>query len=635
MMLTEFAQDGGPSSDTTSSSDGSSYSGSYAEESVNEDDDDDGDQLVEEGAVVDRDIGFDEERNVEAYDKQSDVVGDEESRGIDVDDANQTTVIVSGTPFLVMNKGEAKELHIDHPAESFPSIVCDDEVEWILSHCCHDGGVEVRIPEGGERPWTVLDGYICVYDFWFTEYHLWFPLPRLLLAYCDAHVISLSQLTPAAIRNMVAVLFTAANIGVHMSLHLFKIWRVLLASWKVCERRMDLSEFSSLVDCFAGGSAITSVVETGQCSNSVEPSAPALGVVMGISRATAPAPSAGKEVVVASGKKVDGLRAASGMGIAVVKNRSAGDRSPKDPPSSKTHKVAPLVEGASSRPFEHAFDGRSSNCAYLFKLFCSPGVAGGYPFDDAKCKELYQEFARHTAIAAKYANFLVYNKDEELAVVNAEFEKANGDLAAAKDVDHYKEVAIWHKKYEAERKVALAARGELDKLTAKMASDAERAKKRYHRAISRHDYELATCNSRIGKVHRFMENQKIVRQTLYGVNQIIGVLDAVKVWRKEGIQIHERKVKHLEEDLANRSKVANAVDVILFEPKEVIDIPSFDFNLPLTPVQPYLTAGVEEVSLEREKEEACRYSDASRLSSDREGAVCAAARQEGCAPPRL
>ncbi|KAH0858332.1 hypothetical protein HID58_086593 [Brassica napus] len=108
------------------------------------------------------------------------------------------------------------------PSESFPSIVDDDTIKWISANCCCNGVIKARIPGEDERPWTVPDGWLCVYDFWFTEYHLWFPLPRLLLAYCDDHLIALAQLTPAAIRNIVAALFTATDIGVHMSLCLFE-----------------------------------------------------------------------------------------------------------------------------------------------------------------------------------------------------------------------------------------------------------------------------------------------------------------------------------------------------------------------------------------------------------------------------
>ncbi|KAF3511017.1 hypothetical protein F2Q69_00004018 [Brassica cretica] len=85
------------------------------------------------------------------------------------------------------------------PSESFPSIVDEDTIKWVSANCCRNGVIEARIPGEDERPWTVPDGWLCVYDFWFTEYHLWFPLPRLLLAYCDEHLIALAQLTPAAI----------------------------------------------------------------------------------------------------------------------------------------------------------------------------------------------------------------------------------------------------------------------------------------------------------------------------------------------------------------------------------------------------------------------------------------------------
>ncbi|WZZ27932.1 hypothetical protein YC2023_011333 [Brassica napus] len=113
---------------------------------------------------------------------------------------------------------------VNHPdqSESFPSIVDDDIIKWISANCCRNGVIEARIPGEDEHPWTVPDGWPCIYDFWITEYHLWFPLPRLLLAYCDDHLIALAQLTPAAIRNIVLALFTAADIGVHMSLCLFE-----------------------------------------------------------------------------------------------------------------------------------------------------------------------------------------------------------------------------------------------------------------------------------------------------------------------------------------------------------------------------------------------------------------------------
>ncbi|KAG2289935.1 hypothetical protein Bca52824_049539 [Brassica carinata] len=414
------------------------------------------------------------------------------------------------------------------PSESFPSIVDEDTVKWISANCCHNGIIEARIPGEDERPWTVPDG--------------------LLLGYCDEHLIALAQLTPAAIRNIVTALFTAVDIGVHMSLRLFEsithitrcdktdrafyrkrkmlcwikkffyvritpssvpdvsdmstsfrsswnpyngrhlagvplalgdsecveyikgtkaqdwtvvrrseVWRcipfidqvknmhfLLLACW----RKMNLSEIPSLVDCFAGGSDDASVVESGQCTAGVEPSAPARSIVVGLTSTTAPVPPAGisgKEVVVAGSEKV-------------VKKTVAGGRSFKDVPASKSRKVAssdvelplvvesPAAEKATFVPFEHSFNGLSSGCGDLFKLFQSPGGVDGLPFDQVRRGEWYQEFACHLAIATKFANKLV---------VKAELEKTKAELASIKDkADNSEEMAALRGKYEAEKKVS-------------------------------------------------------------------------------------------------------------------------------------------------------------------------------------
>ena len=161
---------------------------------------------------------------------------------------------------------------------------------------------------------------------------------------------------------------------------------------------MDLSEIPSLVDCFAGGSADGSVVESGTAG--VELLASARNIVMGPTSTTAPVPPAGvsgKEVVVAGSEKV-------------VKKRAAAGRSSKDVPASKSCKVAssdvelplvvesPAAEKATFEPFEHSFNGLSSGCGDLFKLFQSPGGVDGLPFDQVRRGEWYQEFACHLAI---------------------------------------------------------------------------------------------------------------------------------------------------------------------------------------------------------------------------------------------
>ena len=116
---------------------------------------------------------------------------------------------------------------------------------------------------------------------------------------------------------------------------------------------MDLSKSPSLVDCSAGGSDDAPVVESGQCTAGVEPSAPACGIVVGLTSTTAPVPPAGisgKEVVVAGSEKV-------------LKKRVAAGRSFKDSQASKSRKVAgsdvelplvvesPAAEKATFEPF--------------------------------------------------------------------------------------------------------------------------------------------------------------------------------------------------------------------------------------------------------------------------------------------
>ncbi|XP_013624029.1 uncharacterized protein LOC106388398 [Brassica napus] len=90
----------------------------------------------------------------------------------------------------------------------------------------------------------------------------------------------------------------------------------------------------------------------------------------------------------------------------------------------------------------------------------------------------------------------------------------------------------------------------------------------------RHDDVLATFNSRMEKERRYVENQKVVRIAMYGVNQIMGVLDAAKTWKKEATSIPDGKVKHLENELVRRKEKANLVVRVEFEPKELADIPT-------------------------------------------------------------
>lgn len=69
------------------------------------------------------------------------------------------------------------------------------------------------------------------------------------------------------------------------------------------------------------------------------------------------------------------------------------------------------------------------------------------------------------------------------------------------------------------------------------------------------------------KVRRYVKNQKVVRTSMYGVNQIMGVLDAAKTWKKEAINIPDGKVKHLENELVRRKEKANLVVFVSLNPR--------------------------------------------------------------------
>ncbi|KAL0788878.1 hypothetical protein Bca101_005124 [Brassica carinata] len=84
----------------------------------------------------------------------------------------------------------------------------------------------------------------------------------------------------------------------------------------------------------------------------------------------------------------------------------------------------------------------------------------------------------------------------------------------------------------------------------------------------------------------------------------------------------KKRVKHLENELVRRKEKANLVVRVEFEPKELADIPSFDFTRPLPPVHLTLTVGVEDAAKARGKEENRRREEASRRRvAERAGAA--------------
>ncbi|KAF8114638.1 hypothetical protein N665_0035s0017 [Sinapis alba] len=65
-------------------------------------------------------------------------------------------------------------------------------------------------------------GYACVYESWFTNCSLWWPLPEFLTTYCHRRRIALGQYTANGIRILVTLTVLAAELGISMSVRLFE-----------------------------------------------------------------------------------------------------------------------------------------------------------------------------------------------------------------------------------------------------------------------------------------------------------------------------------------------------------------------------------------------------------------------------
>ncbi|KAH0870193.1 hypothetical protein HID58_077215 [Brassica napus] len=231
------------SSETTSSSDGSSYSSSHSEESAdgadvaNESDNVENDGVLggagdEQNGTGDIDVDEESEQDEFASDDDRAAVGDDDvgdRDGVDRrsnfsdehDDFSDEQSGVSGSlEIIVVADGRddadgSSDRRADKASLAGSLDAFGDPCDY----------VKKKVRKARERPRSFIGPLVSHPDpseSFPSIYHLWFPLLRLLLAYCDEHLIALAQLTPAAIRNIVAALFTAADIGVHMSLCLFE-----------------------------------------------------------------------------------------------------------------------------------------------------------------------------------------------------------------------------------------------------------------------------------------------------------------------------------------------------------------------------------------------------------------------------
>ncbi|KAF8088716.1 hypothetical protein N665_0532s0075 [Sinapis alba] len=83
-------------------------------------------------------------------------------------------------------------------------------------------GFSFLIPTDHQRPWTPPAGYAYVYESWFTNCSLWWPLPEFLMTYCHRRRIALGQYTANGIRILVTLTVLVAELGITMSVRLFE-----------------------------------------------------------------------------------------------------------------------------------------------------------------------------------------------------------------------------------------------------------------------------------------------------------------------------------------------------------------------------------------------------------------------------
>ncbi|CAN8288764.1 unnamed protein product [Cochlearia groenlandica] len=113
-------------------------------------------------------------------------------------------ISTKGTSVPVKTKRKAKVINPVHTFTSSKSKFAGglDKIQTLSGA---SEPLELLVPELNQMPWDCPPGYISLYEHMFTKGGLWFPLPRLLIAYVEERMIALSQRTTPCIRNLVAV----------------------------------------------------------------------------------------------------------------------------------------------------------------------------------------------------------------------------------------------------------------------------------------------------------------------------------------------------------------------------------------------------------------------------------------------
>ncbi|KAF8047690.1 hypothetical protein N665_2868s0001 [Sinapis alba] len=123
---------------------------------------------------------------------------------------------------IILHRIRDKKDLLTRDSSHFPTRSSFKSVRRLILQTNPPAGFSFLIPADHQRPWTPPAGYACVYESWFTNCSLWWPLPEVLTTYCHRRRIALGQYTANGIRILVTLTVLAAELGISMSVRLFE-----------------------------------------------------------------------------------------------------------------------------------------------------------------------------------------------------------------------------------------------------------------------------------------------------------------------------------------------------------------------------------------------------------------------------
>ena len=77
----------------------------------------------------------------------------------------------------------------------------------------------LRVKVGGQSADRIIPGYVCAYQVFFEECGLRFPIPRLLIEFCDRLGLQFAQLCPNFVRQVMALLLLSKEAGISLDVN--------------------------------------------------------------------------------------------------------------------------------------------------------------------------------------------------------------------------------------------------------------------------------------------------------------------------------------------------------------------------------------------------------------------------------